>query len=477
MQEQIGKVILDLDKYPGEDIYSDGAVEDRLLNFVQNSGEESMYDNWAYLYHLSPVRENIVKWLPISKNDKVLEVGSGCGAITGALLNMAGSVECVDLSRKRSTINASRNRDADNLMIHVGNFKDIEPDLSCDFDYVLLIGVFEYAVGYMGCDNPYAAFVNILKKHLKEGGRLVIAIENKIGIKYLAGAREDHSGIFFDGINNYRSNSYAHTFTKGEIANIFKSCGIDDFKFFYPYPDYKLAGTIYSDEKLPSAGELNENRRNFDRDRFVLFDEGAAYEWVLSSGLFGELSNSFIVVTGPGFEGRATDYTNEDSYREFALKSAELLKPAFTIEDAARAAGAVLPKIQIYFNDGKGYREDYSVRIENFKRNGKEISFDIEVPQGVSFIRIDPADSPCMVSVEKTIANGVDITGEVYRKYLTGKTFSGRMISSRVMAFADSDPYFELKLKGLNAGADRITLNITLRIDYIDDSLATNLKK
>lgn len=475
MQEQIGKVILDLDKYPGEDLYSDGSVEDRLLDFVQNPGDESMYDNWAYLYHLSPVRANIVKWLPISGKDKVLEVGSGCGAITGALLNMAGSVECVDLSKKRSTINATRNKDADNLTIHVGNFKDIEPDLARDFDYILLIGVFEYAVGYMGCENPYGAFVNILKKHLKEGGRIVIAIENKIGLKYLAGAREDHSGILFDGINNYRSNSYAHTFTKGELADTFRSCGIEDFKFFYPYPDYKLPRTIYSDEKLPAPDELKANRRNFDRDRLVLFDEDSAYEWVLSSKLYSEVSNSFIVVTGPDFEGRAADYGNEESYKEFELRSKALLKPAFDIEDATRAVGAISPKIQIYFNDGSGYREDYSRWIESCNRNAKEVSFDIDIPTGVLSIRIDPADSPCLVSIEKVMAGDADITADVYRKYFTGKAFSGRMISSKVMAFFDGDPYFELKLKGLNKG--NLKLSVTLRIDYIDEALATDLKK
>ena len=35
-REQIGKVILDYSKYPGEDFYCDGAVEDELLDIVRN---------------------------------------------------------------------------------------------------------------------------------------------------------------------------------------------------------------------------------------------------------------------------------------------------------------------------------------------------------------------------------------------------------------------------------------------------------
>lgn len=34
MTEQIGKIILDLTHYPGEDYYCDGQVEDELLEIV-----------------------------------------------------------------------------------------------------------------------------------------------------------------------------------------------------------------------------------------------------------------------------------------------------------------------------------------------------------------------------------------------------------------------------------------------------------
>ena len=117
MAERIGKVILDDTFYPGEDLYCDGDVEDTLLSIVKQY-PESEYpriieesESWPVLYHLSHFRENIVNWLPVDKSMKVLEVGSGCGAITGALAEKAGSVTCVDLSKKRSMINAYRHKD------------------------------------------------------------------------------------------------------------------------------------------------------------------------------------------------------------------------------------------------------------------------------------------------------------------------------------------------------------------------------
>lgn len=37
MTETIGKVTLNLDKYPGEDYYCDGSVEDEILEIVKNT--------------------------------------------------------------------------------------------------------------------------------------------------------------------------------------------------------------------------------------------------------------------------------------------------------------------------------------------------------------------------------------------------------------------------------------------------------
>ncbi len=108
--EQVGSVMLDLTYYPGEDLYSDGAIEDELLAIVQNNPPSAYSQiiaekkSWPVFYHLSPFRTNIIDWLPFKKTDKVLEIGSGCGAITGALARRAGSVTCIDLSKKRSLV-------------------------------------------------------------------------------------------------------------------------------------------------------------------------------------------------------------------------------------------------------------------------------------------------------------------------------------------------------------------------------------
>ncbi|MCH5343128.1 MAG: class I SAM-dependent methyltransferase [Acetatifactor sp.] len=324
--EQIGKVTLDYSKYPGEDLYCDGAVEDELLDIVRNLSpveygkaiEEKR--SWPVLYHLSPLRENIVDWIPMERDAKVLEVGSGCGAITGALSRKAGSVTCVDLSRKRSLINAHRHSECDNVTIHVGNFKDIEPGLSSDYDVICLIGVFEYGQAYIGGDRPYEEFLKILIKHLKKDGKLIIAIENKLGLKYFAGCKEDHLGSYFSGIENYVDGNGVRTFTRAGLERVFRKVSVPEYHFYYPYPDYKFMTTLYSDGYQPGKGELSNNLRNFDRDRMLLFDEKNAFDGIAEDGLFPIFSNSFLVVIGADCDVDYVKYSN-DRAPEYAIRT------------------------------------------------------------------------------------------------------------------------------------------------------------
>jgi precorrin-6B methylase 2 len=306
MNEKIGNVTLNFTYYSGVDLYSDGEIEDELLEIVQNYTKKEFNEviaerkKWPIMYHLSHVRSNIIDWLPIGKEQSILEIGSGCGAITEVLSNKAKKVTCIELSKKRSLINAYRNSEKDNIEILVGNFEDIEKKLDEKYDYITLIGVFEYGESYIIGKKPYETFLEVIDKHLKKDGKIIIAIENKLGLKYWAGCQEDHVGKYFESIEGYTNTNGVKTFSKSELEAIFKNCGYNRYKFYYPYPDYKLPTHIYSDKYLPQKGELNNNIRNFDRQRIITFNETKVFDTIIKEGLFPIYSNSYLIVIEKG---------------------------------------------------------------------------------------------------------------------------------------------------------------------------------
>ena len=317
MTEKIGNVTLCLDDYPGEDLYSDGAVEDTLLEIAKDTAP-SAYEktalalgSWPVMYHFSPMRGNIISWYPL-RGKHVLEIGAGCGAVTGAIATEAASVTCVELSKKRSMINAYRNRDLKNITIRVGNFETVREHLPQKYDLITLIGVFEYGRDYISGKDPYVTFLAMLKELLAPGGEILIAIENRIGLKYFAGCTEDHTGVFYDGIEGYRNTDHVRTFSKKEIERLIRAAGFPEPEFYYPYPDYKFPKAIYSDAYLPRIGELRSNIVNYDRARIVNFDEAKAYDALIEDGMFPEFSNSFLIRLGGGEHTAAVHGKEED---------------------------------------------------------------------------------------------------------------------------------------------------------------------
>ena len=119
---------LNLDYYSGKDLYSDGDIENEILEIVKEGkwSENAADVKFPVLYHLTAVRENILNWYPFKKDGSCLEIGSGCGAITGLLCKRLAKVVSVELSKRRAEINFARHSHLENLEIRVGNQNDMD---------------------------------------------------------------------------------------------------------------------------------------------------------------------------------------------------------------------------------------------------------------------------------------------------------------------------------------------------------------
>ncbi|MGE8499339.1 MAG: glycosyltransferase [Pseudomonas sp.] len=294
--------------------YSDGdAVENFLYKTIKNAGDVSTgsdeliqyISDWATLYHLSPARANLLR--PIEQNlrgKQVLELGSGCGAISRFLGETGCELTCVEGSHRRAAITAARCRGLSNVKVYNDNFQDFQAEHQ--FDVVTLIGVLEYSRKFIKGEDPIAAALALAQSFLKPDGVLIIAIENKLGLKYWAGALEDHVGVPFYGIESLYGEATAVTFGKKEIARVLQRANFGDLEFYYPYPDYKLPGMVLSElvEDADPAIANNLLSASFAPNQVVdyarVLSEGATYRALVDNGLVGDLANSFLIIAKKG---------------------------------------------------------------------------------------------------------------------------------------------------------------------------------
>lgn len=297
--EVLGKVF--------DESYRDKAEDTLLQLFTQDSSEKIIKDredllrngpSWPIFYHLTPYRDNLLAFYNFKPGSRVLEIGAGCGAVTEGLVKKDIELTALELTPKRSLINAHRNRDAKNLNVTIGNLSEFNPKER--FDYIVCVGVLEYAGTFLSTsEKPYVDFVAKLKALLKPGGVALIAIENRLGMKYWSGAKEDHTQGFFDGINGYPGEKKVQTFGRKELSSLLHDGGFKDTLFFYPFPDYKTPFFVYSDNYLP--GEHTQfplsqlPTPTLDRPREDIFSEQNLMMHLENNGLFADFSNSFLV--------------------------------------------------------------------------------------------------------------------------------------------------------------------------------------
>ncbi len=292
-------------EYLGQDTsgqYSDGEqVEKDILQYAETCSAEEFPriiqedQRWAVFYHLTEIRENILNWYDFTPGCDVLEIGAGMGALTGLLCRKAGTVTAVELTPERAKVIYARHKEQGNLKILVGNFNEIEFEQK--FDYITLIGVLEYATGFTP-GGMAEDFLNRIQSLLKPGGKLLIAIENRFGCKYWCGAKEDHVGKPYAGINGYENVKGIRTYSREELSDLLNRCGLSAQKFFYPLPDYKLPQILYSDEMLPTD-HIPDKILSYYPDNQTLFsDERKIYDAAIRDRVFPFFANSFFVECG-----------------------------------------------------------------------------------------------------------------------------------------------------------------------------------
>ncbi len=286
--------------YREDDLYSEGDIEDTIIQMIaENEPEDytqAIYERntWSTYYHLTHVRRNLLNWYPFQEDSSLLEIGCGLGALTGLLCDSCKKVTAVELSKKRAAAALLRCREKENLEIIVGNLNDIEFEEK--FDYITLIGVLEYQGRYTETENPYMDFLKKVKSLLKPEGRLLIAIENQYGLKYWCGAREDHTGIPFDGMNQYLlSQKKMRTFSKMELQEMIQASGFRSTYFYYPMPDYKLPTVIYSEKQLPKNENMLNMKYYYTDCQTLIAQEDFLYKDIIKNHVFEFFANSFLV--------------------------------------------------------------------------------------------------------------------------------------------------------------------------------------
>lgn len=214
---------------------------------------------WLHTIVTHPSRSKFLEDKPPAPHDLVLDIGAGWGQ-TALPLARSNKVCALEPTPERLDFiqTAAKQEDvAGNL--HFLGADYLEVNFHTRFDLILSIGVLEWVGAFRPDMKPEEAqekFLNKTKMDLQPEGKLIIGIENRLGLKYLLGAKDDHIGLAgisflekalakqkYKEATNKELRCLTHTLT--EYEDMLKTAGYENINFYTAHPDYKLPQMIF----------------------------------------------------------------------------------------------------------------------------------------------------------------------------------------------------------------------------------------
>ncbi len=286
-------------------------VEKATDRSVESYELDALRDNWALEYHLGSKRANIYRGLNLAGVKRVLEVGCGCGAITRFLGEHGFQVDAIEGTLRRAQIARLRTADLLNVQLISSNYHQLKLPENA-YDLIVFTGVLEYSGAYAQEGiSPEAQLAQTLasaQRALASDGVILVAIENRTGFKYIAGASEDHLNVPNIGLLNYpepQSGSLTRgirTWSKTQWSNMLSDIeGCAQHAFCYPFPDYKIPEVILSDQFLENALHPAEvlngvKSRDYFKQWRPKLPESVFWKTAAQTDSLGQFANSFLIV-------------------------------------------------------------------------------------------------------------------------------------------------------------------------------------
>lgn len=209
---------------------------------------------------------NILNWYPFNKKQKILEIDNENEELTYFLKNKCSEVQ------KISKLN------------ELENIKE-------KFDIITLIGTNEYEKFNL------KDLIIRLENFLDVNGRILLAVDNKFGLRFWAGNTEKILEKKFVSLIGYNDAlQKTETYTKKYIECVLKEIGYNT-RFYYPLPDYKMPNVIFTDEQLPEYNSIDKYNPYFLEKSDILFNEIDVFREILKTDkeMFTFFANSFLV--------------------------------------------------------------------------------------------------------------------------------------------------------------------------------------
>ncbi len=294
METEVGEAL-------GADIYC------RILATIKRSGDRSVLSEELARsisdaesdLAFSRQRHCLLRPILFPSGEKALELGGGYGALARYLGEIGLEVKSIEEDANSAEIARLRCRDLPNVDIVQTNTLMMQDCGAYDWfvltDDVPLHG--RRARTLQELRQQLAAAEHVLAST----GTLVYAAENRLGLKYLLGAKAMGSQQPFEALNSTRSFGDG-PFDLATILSELETAGFVDSQVLLPFPDHVFPKAILTATAAGASGVSVSNAlwgmhgRDYRDEWYALVDEHRLWGSLQSAGIAAAVAHSFLIV-------------------------------------------------------------------------------------------------------------------------------------------------------------------------------------
>lgn len=226
---------------------------------------------------LSVINRNIINWYPWKENAKILEINANSGELTIELSCHADKVVAIEENKEKYKELQEKCQRLQNVEFISDKFENVE--LGEKFDYILINSIKQE-------NQTLEKILDYANKYINESGILLILLDNKFGLATFNCRWEEDE----DKDPNIKME-------KNAVEQILKKQGFENYKFYYPLPNYRTPNVIYTDNYMPNEESILRDLTLYNENTVVVTDERNKYKEIINENvnLFPMYANSFLI--------------------------------------------------------------------------------------------------------------------------------------------------------------------------------------
>lgn len=233
---------------------------------------------------IAELPKGLVKWYPFREGQRALYITGGTQmdcALEDALRECGLEVDC---AAKDELSDMAGGRDTG---------KAYE-----GYNYVVITAALEQTRGM----EEAVVILDKVRQLLTEDGRLLLGLNNRIGIRYFCGDRDPYTERNFDGIEGYvradvsvYDRRKGRCYAKAEIQRMLEEAGFLRHKFYSVFPVLERPQILFADDYTPVEKLDIRIFPQYHCTDTVFLEEELLYDTLLQNDMFHSMANAFWI--------------------------------------------------------------------------------------------------------------------------------------------------------------------------------------